>query len=419
MFESHFDLAALARECIHCGLCLESCPTYALTKAEPDSPRGRIHLMKALIEGEVDPAKLTYGALDRCLGCRACESACPSGVPYGHLLEAVRARFVLPHRAPDARRRAWLVMRDHLLTHPIRLRAALGPLSGARRWLPRGLERGSRMLPSMLRRAVEMVDPPGTELPLPEFSPAVGPRQGTVALLTGCVMDALYRRVHHATLRVLRRAGYDVWIPRQQACCGALHRHDGDFARAAELLRVNLRAFARPGVVAIVTNSAGCGAAMKDYGTWLPPGDPDREAAIAFSRQVRDVTEFLASVDLPRPDRPIPLKAAYHEPCHLAHGQKIREAPRALLAMIPELELVTLAESDWCCGGAGSYAMLEAEKSERLQARKLKHLQASGADLLVTANPSCLMQLGDGLRRYRMRPELLHLVELLDRAYTV
>lgn len=407
------DLTRLTNECIHCGLCLESCPTYALSGAEPDSPRGRIHLMKALIDGALEPSADVFGPLDRCLGCRACETACPSSVQYGHLLETVRAEFVTANRPVKGGRLLWKAMLDHLLPYSGRLRGLLLPL----RLAPRLVEFALPLLPKLLRRQIELLPPLGDADPLPEHTRAVGERRGQVAFLSGCVMDALYRPVNQATVRMLARCGFDVWVPRNQGCCGALHMHEGDRARALAFLRRNLEAFQAEAWDVVILNSAGCGAAMKDYGHWLEESESGYAEARAFAAKVKDISEFLSEVGIPTPTRAVPVRAAYHEPCHLGHGQKIREAPVALLKGIPELVLVPLTESDWCCGGAGSYTLLQRDQAEQLLARKLSHLAASRAEVVVTGNPSCLMQLGLGIRRQGMPVELLHLVEVLDRAY--
>lgn len=402
------ELTLLTDECIHCGLCLEACPTYALKGSEPDSPRGRIHLMKALVDGHLDPAADVYGPLDRCLGCRACETACPSSVQYGHLLEAVRADFEVPHRPKRGARHVWSLMLEHVLPYARRIGALTRPL----RVFPGAVRAMRPLLPGLLRRQLDLLGTPGPQgEPIPEWTQARGERKGTVAFLTGCVMDALYRPVNRATVRMLARAGFDVWVPPSQGCCGALHMHEGDRARALAFARRNLEAFSpQPELAAVIVNSAGCGAAMKDYGSWLPE-------AGAFASKVKDVSEFLAEVGIPTPTRAVASRAAYHEPCHLSHGQRVKDAPRKLLAQVPGLTLVPLAESDWCCGGAGSYTVLQPESSDRLLARKLDHLEASGAELIVTGNPSCLMQIGMGLRQQEKATPLLHTVEVLDRAY--
>lgn len=416
--EVQVQLTTLTDECIHCGLCLEVCPTYALSGAEPESPRGRLHLMKALVDGRLESSASVFGPFDRCLGCRACETACPSSVKYGHLLEAVRADVIAPVRKPQGASAVWKALLDHVVSHAARMRLATWPVRLLARHAPSLQGALVRCLPPVLGRSVELVGKSEPAPPLPDFVPASGARRGTVAFLSGCAMDALYRPINHATVRMLARAGFDVWIPRSQGCCGALHAHEGDRARALAFMRANLRAFERADLAAIVANSAGCGAAMKDYGTWLAPSDPDHPAALALAAKVQDAAEFLAGVGIPAPDRPLPLRVAYDEPCHLAHGQRIREAPMALLRQIPGLTLVPLVESDWCCGGAGSYAVLQPDNSARLLERKLGHVRSAAPDVLVTANPSCLMQLGLGLRRSGEPIELLHLMELLDRAYS-
>lgn len=411
------SLDMLIRECIHCGLCLESCPTYSELRVETHSPRGRLHLMKALLDGKLDPRTLQFDAFDSCLGCRACETACPSGVQYGHLLESVRARFVRPYRKVDGKRLVWQGMLDYLLPYPRRLKLGLSPLAVLRRKAPGLLDEAARRLPSELGRPLKLISAPAaTSQPLPEWTPATGERRGTVALLTGCIMQALYDNVHQASIRVLARAGYDVWIPQSQTCCGALHMHEGDRTRAQTFMRANLDAFSREGLSAILTNSAGCGAAMKDYGHWLEHGDPLQGKAREFSRTTKDICEFLAEVGIPAPSKALEWKVAYHDPCHLAHGQGVREAPRALLRQIPGLKLVPLAEADWCCGGAGSFTLLQVDLSDRLLDRKLSNLRKAAPDAVVTGNPSCLMQLGMGLRRTQ-GPPLFHTIEVIDKAY--
>lgn len=411
------SLDALVRECIHCGLCLESCPTYSELRRETHSPRGRIHLMKALLDGKLDPQTARFDALDSCLGCRACETACPSGVQYGHLLESVRARFVHPHRKFEGKRLVWQGMLDHLIPYPRRLKLGLSPLAMLRRKAPGLLDEATRRLPPQLARPLKLVTAPdSSHAALSEWTPATGERRGTVALLTGCIMQALYDGVHHATIRMLARSGYDVWIPPSQTCCGALHAHEGDRTRALAFMGANLEAFSRDGLSAILTNSAGCGAAMKDYGHWLDHGDPMQGRASEFAGKTRDICEFLAEVGIPTPTRSLEWKVAYDDPCHLAHGQGVREAPRSLLRQIPGLQLVPLAESDWCCGGAGSFTLLQIDLSDRLLDRKLAHIRDAAPDAVVTGNPSCLMQLGMGLRRTQ-GPPLFHTIEVLDKAY--
>jgi glycolate oxidase iron-sulfur subunit len=410
-------------KCVHCGLCLPSCPTYAELGQEPDSPRGRIYLIKALADGRVGLADSVAEHLSLCLGCRACESACPSGVPYGHLIEAGRAE--LEARRPGSGWRG-LVRRvafAGLLPRPALLRAVATGLrlyqrsglqrlvraSGVLRLLPASLAASEALLPTLPAA--------GRRGPLPEAVPARGPRRARVGLLHGCVQDAVFRTHNEATLRCLARQGVEVAVPRAQGCCGALHAHAGEPELARALARTTIAAFEAAGVETVVVNAAGCGAHMKAYGHLLR-GDPAWAGrAAAFARRVVDATEFLARTPLVGPLGPLPLRATYHDPCHLAHGQQVRAEPRALLRAVPGLELVELAEAEMCCGSAGIYNLTEPEMARRLLERKLGHVEATGATAVVTANPGCILQLAAGLAARRKDVEVLHVVEVLDRAY--
>lgn len=395
--------------CIHCGLCLESCPTYRESGDEAESPRGRIYLMRALAEGRLEPA--AYAALDSCVGCRACESACPSSVRYGDLLETARAAYVEPTRPAGLRTRFWRPLIRQVL--PYRERFAV--LAGSAQLIKRlGLAGG---LPQPLRRAISALPDAQPAEPLPEWTPAVGTERGVVALLAGCAMPVLYAGVNAATVRMLARAGYRVWVPRTQHCCGAVSAHDGDRERAKALARANVAAFERESLVAVVSNAAGCGAALKHYGELLADEPEWAARAAAIAARTRDLSEVLFEAGLPAPARGLEAIVTYHDPCHLAHGQRVREAPRALLRAIPGIRFVELPEADWCCGGAGSYTLLQPDLSERLLAHKLENLRATAAQIVVTANPPCLMQIGMGLKREPNAPQLLHLAELLDRVY--
>jgi glycolate oxidase iron-sulfur subunit len=396
-------------DCMHCGICLPQCPTYTVLQQEMDSPRGRVYLMRAAAEGRIGLTENFVLHMDRCLGCRACETACPAGVPFGQLLEETRGQMERRVRRPLARR---LLGRLILGVFPDRRRLAL-LVALARPYQRSGLERAVRasgllarfprlaamaaLLPALEGRA-------GARLPA-ETAPA-GPARGTVALLEGCVQPVLFPAVNRATVSLLARAGYRVLVPRGQGCCGALHVHWGDRASARQLARRNLAAL--EGVDWIVTNAAGCGAAMRDYGHLL--GDDPRAAALAS--RVRDVTELLAE-HLPGPRRPLDLTVTYHEPCHLAHGQRVRAAPRALLRAIPGLRVVELDESDVCCGSAGVYNLMEPELAGRLLARKLDRIAATGAELVVSGNPGCLLQLRKGLAGRGLAVRAHHPVELL------
>jgi glycolate oxidase iron-sulfur subunit len=410
-------------KCVHCGFCLPSCPTYAELGQEPDSPRGRIYLIKALADGRITLSDAVTEHLSLCLGCRACESACPSGVPYGHLIEAGRAEMEARRPGSAWRRLARRVAFEWLLPRPALLRGLVTLLrlyqrsglqrlvraSGLLRALPGGLRAAEALLPTL--------PPGGRGGRLPELVPARGPRRGRVGFLHGCVQDAVFRAHNEATLRCLARQGAEVAIPSAQRCCGALHAHAGEPETARALARETIAAFDAAGVEAVVVNAAGCGAHMKAYGHLLR-GDPVwAERAQAFARRVVDVTEFLARAPLATPIGPLGLRATYHDPCHLAHGQQVRAAPRALLRAVPGLELVELGEAEMCCGSAGLYNLTEPAMAGRLLARKLRHVEATGASTVVTANPGCILQLQAGLAAQGREVEVLHVVEVLDRAY--
>ena len=396
-------------DCVHCGICLPQCPTYRVLGQEMDSPRGRVYLMRAATEGRIGLTENFVLHMDRCLGCRACETACPAGVPFGRLLEETRGQIERNVPRPLGRR---LLGRLALGVFPERRR--LGQLLTLTRLYQRSglqaLVRGTGLLGAFPRvAAMERLLPalPSTPAPrLPaETLPAGAPR-GTVALLEGCVQAFLFPGVNRATVSLLARAGYRVVVPDGQGCCGALHLHWGERAGGRERARQNLAAFVDADW--IVTNAAGCGAALRDYGHLLP--DDPRAAALAA--RVRDVTELLAE-HLPGPRRPLDLSVTYHEPCHLAHGQRVREAPRTVLRAIPGLRLVELAESDTCCGSAGVYNLLEPEIAGQLLARKLDRIAATGAEVVASGNPGCLLQLRQGLAARGLAVRACHPVELL------
>jgi glycolate oxidase iron-sulfur subunit len=396
-------------DCVHCGICLPACPTYRVLGQEMDSPRGRLYLMRAAAEGRIGLSENFVLHMDRCLGCRGCETACPSGVPFGRLLEEVRGQIERKVPRPRSRR---LLGRLILGTFPDRRRLALA-LGAVRLYQRSGLQALARALGLLrpfprlaaMERLLPALTPPVVER-LPGRLEPSGPSRGTVALLTGCVQARLFPEVNAATARLLARAGYTVLTPPEQGCCGALHLHWGDREPARRLARANLAAF--DGSDWVVTNAAGCGTTLRDYGHLLA-GDP---AAAGLAERVRDVAELLAAA-LPGPRLPLPLTATYHEPCHLAHGQRVREAPRVLLRAIPGLRLVELAESDLCCGSAGVYNLLEPEIARRLLARKVDRIAATGAEVVVSGNPGCLLQLRQGLAERGLPIRAHHPVELL------
>jgi glycolate oxidase iron-sulfur subunit len=394
-------------DCVHCGLCLSACPTYVELGTEMDSPRGRIYLMKALEEGSLPLTPDVARHLDLCLGCRACETACPSGVRYGDLIESARSFVETHHRRTlmDRLRRRLvtaLFPRPQLLRAvllPLRLLEVVGVLPLARRLSPH-----AAMLPRL--RSWE---------PLPECVAAAGDRQ-RVGFMAGCVAQVLFAETNRATARVLARNGCTLITPRRQVCCGALYLHGGARAAALACARRNLDAFPDD-LSAIVVNAAGCGAMLKQYGELLA-GDPVyAPRARAFSAKVRDVTEFLAGLPITPPRGAVRMRVTYHDACHLAHGQGVREAPRRLLQQIPGVELVELADADTCCGSAGSYNLTEPEMAARLGERKAAHIAATGAACVAAANPGCVMQIQASLRRAGVAVTVLHPIELLDRAY--
>jgi glycolate oxidase iron-sulfur subunit len=410
-------------QCVHCGFCLPTCPTYAELGQEPDSPRGRIYLIKALADGRLALSDSAAEHLSLCLGCRACESACPSGVPYGHLIEAARAELEARRPGPVWRRLARRLAFGALLPRPMLLRAVVTALRVYQRSGIQRLVRASgllRLLPASLGAAEALLPPvPAASRGgrLPELVPAQGVRRARAAFLPGCVQDAVFRAQNEATLRCLARQGVEVLVPRAQGCCGALHAHAGEPEAARALARATIAAFESTGVESVVVNAAGCGAHMKAYGHLLRGDRAWAGRAAAFARTVVDVTEFLARAPLVPPLGPLPLRATYHDPCHLAHGQKVRAAPRALLRAIPGLELVELGEAEMCCGSAGIYNLTEPQMAQRLLERKVAHVVATGAPTVVTANPGCILQLQAGLRARGRAVEVLHVVEVLDRAY--
>ena len=414
--ERSFD--QLLNDCVHCGFCLPACPTYQLWGEEMDSPRGRIHLMRGLTEGDVlTPERV--GHFDACLGCMACVPACPSGVQYDKLIEATRARIepTAPRTAADRGMRALIFA---LFPYPRRIRAALpllrlGQRTGVQRTLarqPRLQRRFPRLLamatlaPTIPRRSQRRRAVGGAALD-------PGPARGTVAVLTGCVQDAFFSRVNRATVAVLRAEGFDVVVPKGQGCCGALGLHTGREPQA-RAMAAQLVDQIPDHVDAIITNAAGCGSSLKEYGELLSD-DPVRAGRAArFAAKVRDITEFLVEVGPVAPRHAVPLAGvAYHDACHLAHAQGVRRPPRELLAGIPGLSLVEITEGDLCCGSAGVYNILNPTPAADLGARKARHVAATGAQLLVAGNPGCLMQIQQHLAAAGQPMPAMHTIELL------
>jgi glycolate oxidase iron-sulfur subunit len=410
-------------QCVHCGLCLAYCPTFSELGTEMDSPRGRIFLVKSLAEGRIGLTDSTVRHLSLCLDCRACETVCPAGVPYGRLIEAAKAEIERQRPGGWLRRAFRWLNFGLLLGRPRLLGLAAAGLrayqasgfqslvrkSGVLRLLPGTLSAWEALLPLLPDAAARA--------PLPALTPARDPRRGRVAMLTGCVQSVVFGAHNRATARILANNGWDVVAPPGQGCCGALNAHGGDHTRALAMARRTIETFEREDVDAVVVNTSGCGAHMKAYGTLLADDPAWAERARRFSAGVRDISEFLAGTPLRGPLRSVPMTVTYHDPCHVVHGQKIRSAPRALLAQVPALRVVDLPESDWCCGSAGIYNLTEPEMAGRLLRRKVRHVCATGAAAVVTANPGCILQIQQGLREAGSPVEVLHLVEILDRAY--
>lgn len=409
----HPPSSELISDCVHCGFCLPSCPTYVLWGEEMDSPRGRIHLMQQGLDGAPLSEAMT-GHFDACLGCLACVTSCPSGVAYDKLIDAARGQVERRHRRPLPER-ALRAAIFALFPYRRRLRALRGPLAAYR---ATGLDRLTaplvRRLPaamSTMERLTPQLRPAPT---LPVRVAARSSRRAVVGLLTGCVQSAFFGHVSAATARVLALEGCDVLIPRRQGCCGALSAHVGRRAEAAGFARRTIDAFEAAGVDYVVTDSAGCGSAMKEYADLL--ADDPRYAARAerLAARTRDITELLVELGPVAPRHPLPYTVAYHDACHLAHAQRIRSAPRELLSAIPELRLTELAEPDLCCGSAGVYNLLEPEPARELGDRKAGHAAATGADVLVAGNPGCLLQIAAALRHRGTPMRTAHTIELLD-----
>jgi len=407
-------------DCVHCGLCTASCPTYVETGNENDSPRGRIYLMRAVTDGRLEMNHEVRRHLELCLDCRACETACPSGVQYGKLIEPFRIGM---EQGGDGEKKSddwfhrWILFR--LFPYASRMRTALAPARLAQKLrLPDiAIKLGlTRLLPGRLRQLVEMLPPLGPELPpLPDFLKAQGKRRGRVALFTGCVGDAVFRHTNWATARVLQANGLDVLIPPEQACCGAIHFHAGSSEPAREFSNQNLKAFNFRDVDAVVVNVAGCGAMLKDYGHHWHDDQAGERAD--FAKKVKDINQFLDEIGLIPPTGEIKATATYHDACHLRHAQKVYDAPRRLLAKIPGLELRELAESDLCCGAAGTYNLTEPEMAGRLAARKVANIRDTKARIVLTANAGCLLQIARESRKQGEKVWVAHPMDLLDMSY--
>jgi glycolate oxidase iron-sulfur subunit len=409
-------------DCVHCGLCLSSCPTYLETGNENDSPRGRIYLWRAVVDSRAELGPEVRRHLDLCLECRACETACPSGVQYGKIIGSFKQamakqgaatptlnaiqRWMLFHLTPSRRRMRWALAPLRLM-HRLRLRRLVD--QAARLILPRSLRRMQEIVPRLRPHYGR----------LPEILPAVGPQRARVALLVGCAADAFYPQATLATVRVLQQNGCEVWLPRRQGCCGALHYHAGFLETAQALAAANCDVLA-PRLAeldAVINNAGGCGPVLKEY-SHLLAGTAHAEVASKVGAKVRDIHEFLMELGPLAPTNPLPLRAVYHDACGLSHAQKIRQAPRQLLQMIPGLELVPLAESDHCCGAAGSYNLTQPDMAFAIGARKARHILATGARAIFTGNVGCSLQIARHLRSERPDIWVAHPMEALWAAYS-
>lgn len=412
-------------DCVHCGLCTSACPTYLETGNENDSPRGRIYLMRAVTDGRLGMSDTIARHLDLCLDCRSCETACPSGVQYGRLIEPFRVDMRIQQskqQSPGWFQR-WILY--GLFPYPKRMRLALWPARCAQLLrVDRFLEWTGllRLLPVKLRQMHALLPRLQARGPaLPERLPAIGEQRARVALFTGCVADAMFHHVHWATARALQANGCEVIVPRNQSCCGAIHYHSGEGEPALQRGVENAEAFDADDVDAVIVNVAGCGSMLKDYGhvaRELDGSDAGRiERLSMFADKVRDISEFLVELGPVAPRQPVHLRATYHDACHLVHAQRIRDQPRTLLELIPGLELVPLAESEICCGAAGSYNLTEPEMAGQLGRRKAGHIRQSGAEAVVCGNAGCTLQIQATLKAAGTEIPVLHPVELLARSY--
>lgn len=406
--------------CVHCGLCANNCPTYRLWGQEADSPRGRIRQIALVDQGRLELGESFVTHIDRCLNCRNCETVCPSGVEYGKILELARAQIEQKYKRPFVSR----VLRDlvyrRLLPYPGRIAvaaralkfyqhsglASLARATGILRLL--GLQNREQLLPA--------IDSKFFFGELGKTFPARGEHRARVAFFAGCVAQVTFSALNRATIRVLQANGCEVVVPAKQVCCGALAAHAGVRDVARDLARRNFDAFLSDDFDAIITNAAGCGSTLKEYAYLFADDEAGRGRAEQFSAKMRDVIEYLAELGLTAPLRALPLRVTYQDSCHLVHGQKIREAPRQLLRAMPGIEFVEMPMSEQCCGSAGVYNVTETKASLEILERKMEAVQQTKAEVVATANPGCILQLRAGVAMHRTGQEVLHVIELLDRA---
>ncbi|MFN8063489.1 MAG: heterodisulfide reductase-related iron-sulfur binding cluster [Vicinamibacterales bacterium] len=414
-FASLAPLTPLMDTCVHCGFCLQTCPSYLLLGKETDSPRGRIYAMRAGLDGRLDMSPTVVEHFDTCLGCMACETACPSGVKYAPLIEQTRVAVEHHHARPAGEQR-FRALLFRTLPYPSRLRllgwplALLGPVvrsSWVQRLIPQRFRPLAALAPDVTAGAL-LRD-------TPELTPASGERRMRVGLVTGCVQRAYFGRVNDATARVLAAEGCEVVAPRTQGCCGALALHAGEADQSRAFARALIASFEHAAVDRIVINAAGCGSALKEYGHLLADDPAWAERAAAFSSKIRDVSEMLVELGPPRAARHrIDARVAYHDACHLAHAQGVRTQPRDLLTAIPGITLVPVAEAEVCCGSAGIFNLTQPEMAGQLGRRKAAHLSAANPTVVVTSNPGCLLQIQAAAREQGHDLPVRHLVDILD-----
>jgi glycolate oxidase iron-sulfur subunit len=405
--------------CIHCGLCLSSCPTYLETGNENDSPRGRIYLMRALQDGRLALGDASIRHIDLCLGCRACEAVCPSGVQYGTLLEETRDHIETHHSRSPFQTFLRRIVIEQIFPYPSRMKLALLPAKLVKR------AEIAHLLPRFARDALALLPDEMQVSTLPEISPAIGQRRGRVGFISGCVMSVMFGQTHEQSVRLLNLAGYDVVTPPAQGCCGALYAHSGRLDQARAAARQNIAIFEKLDLDAIVINAAGCGSTLKEYGHLLHDDPQWADRGKRFSAKVKDITEWLATPEFiavlrQAVERSVPetTKVTYHDACHLAHPQRITKPPRELVRAVAGARYVELPESDVCCGSAGSYNLTEPEMAARLQERKVQNILKTGAKILVTTNPGCILQIAAGVRERGVEIEVLHISEFLMRAFS-
>ena len=456
----HTHTYDLMRQCIHCGFCLPTCPTYAVLGVEMDSPRGRIYQMQAVADGRLEVSDDFVEHMYCCVGCRACETACPSGVQFGKLIEAAREQIQLttsavaiqegPDRAdtneytlmlgpttqPTQSSLAAQLLRrfffDIMLPSRLILTLVFGGLKLYQRSGLQKLVHGTGLfdainnLPTPFKGKLSTPEAlmndargPIAPAPLAEVTPAIGLTHYRVGFISGCIMDQVFRDINEATIRVLAANGCEVITPLQQNCCGALHVHGGEAEQGRNLARHNIDVFEAYNCDFIIINSAGCGSTLKEYDHLLRDDAAYAERARVFSDKMKDISEFLMSIELKREMGEVNRIVAYHDACHLLHGQKIKQQPRELLKAIPGLTMVTLKESDWCCGSAGIYNITNQEMGHQLLERKMDHVVETGAEIIATGNPGCMMQIAMGIRERGLPMEVMHPIELLDEAYRV